>query len=96
MSVLSLVAQIKAKPGKEAELRRVLTALVQPTRAEEGCLTYDLHVSNDDPGFFLFYETWQTVPSWERHMSTPHLEAFKARADELVADWELHQLTKIA
>ena len=47
MSALSLVARIKAKPGKEAELRQVLTALVQPTRAEEGCLTYDLHVAND-------------------------------------------------
>lgn len=96
MTVLSLVAQIKAKPGKEDELRRVLTDLVQPTRAEEGCLTYDLHIANDDPGFFLFYETWQTVPSWERHMEAPHLEAFKGRTDELVADWKLHQLTKIA
>lgn len=96
MSVLSLVAQIKAKPGKEAELRQVLTALVRPTRAEEGCPTYDLHAANDDPGFFLFYEEWRTVPSWERHMSAPHLEAFKGRTDELVAEWKLHQMTKIA
>ena len=96
MAVLSLVAQIKAKPGKEDELRRVLTDLVQPTRAEEGCLTYDLHVANDDPGFFLFYETWRTVPSWERHMEAPHLEAFKGRTDELVADWKLYQMSKIA
>lgn len=70
MSVLSFAAPITAKPGKEAELRRVLTALVQPTRAEEGCLTHDLHVADDDPGF-LFCEEWRTVPSWERHMSAP-------------------------
>lgn len=96
MPVLSLVAQIKAKPGKEAELRQVLTGLVPPTRQEEGCLNYDLHVANDDPGFFTLYENWQTVPLWKRHMESPHLEAFKARTDALVADRKLHQLTKIA
>jgi len=96
MAVLSLVAEIKAKPGQEAELRRVLSDLVGPTRQEEGCLNYDLHVSNDDPGFFVLYENWQTVPLWERHMASPHLEAFKARTDELVAGWTLHQLTRIA
>lgn len=77
MSVLSLAARIEAKPGKGAESRRVLTALVQPTRAEEGCLTDDLHVANDDPGF-LFREEWRTVASWERHMSTPVWRCSKA------------------
>lgn len=96
MPSLALVAEIKAKPGKEAELRGVLTGLVQPTRAEEGCLTYGLHAANDDPGFFIFYKNWQTVPLWEQHMESPHLEAFKGRTDELVADWKFHQLTKIA
>ncbi len=96
MPVLSLVAQIKAKPGKEAELRELLTGLVQPTRAEEGCLNYDLHVANDDAGFFTLYENWQTVPLWERRMEAPHLEAFKGRTDELAAEWTLHHLTKIA
>jgi len=96
MTILSLVAQVKARPGKEAELGQVLRDLVQPTRAEEGCLNYDLHVANDDPGFFVLYENWQTVPLWEQHMGAPHLEAFKGRTDELVADWKLLQLTKTA
>lgn len=96
MPVLTIVARIKAKPGKEAELREVLTGLLAPTRAEEGCLGYDLHVDNEDPGLFLFYENWQTKPLWERHMGAPHLEAFKGRTDELVADWNLHQMTKVA
>lgn len=69
---------------------------MQPTRAEEGCLTYDLHVADDGPGCFLFYETWQTVPSWERHMEAPHLEALKGRTDEPVADWKPRRLTEIA
>lgn len=90
MPVLTIVAQIKAKPGEEAEIKEVLTGLLAPTRAEDGCLTYDLHVDNEDPGFFLFYENWQSKRQCERHMDAPHLEAFKGCTDELVADWNLH------
>ena len=54
MPVLTIVARIKAKPGKEAEIKEVLTGLLAPTRAEDGCLTYDLHVDNEDPGLLLF------------------------------------------
>jgi quinol monooxygenase YgiN len=93
--VLSLVAEVRAKPGKDGELESVLRGLLAPTRREEGCLNYDLHRAQDDPGFFVLYENWRTTALWERHMETPHLAAFMARTDELVADWTLHRLTRI-
>jgi len=43
----------------------------------ESCLNYDLHESNQDPGFFVLYENRRTVPLRERHVAPPHLEAFK-------------------
>lgn len=92
---LTIVAQLKAKPGKEAELRQVLQALVEPTRREQGLLNYDMHVSNEDPGLFLFYENWRTRDEWDRHMKSPHLEAFARRNDELVAEWKLFQMTRL-
>lgn len=57
---LTIVAQLKAKPGKEKELQQVLQALIEPTRHEKGSINYDMHVSNEDPGLFLFYENWRT------------------------------------
>ena len=95
MTVLSLVAELKARAGREADLRAALKTLVAATRLEEGCLTYDLHVGNADPGFFLIYENWQTVPHWDRHMASPHIDTFKAIAADLVETSTLHLLTKI-
>ena len=92
---LTIVAQLKAKPGKEKELQQVLQALVEPTRREQGLINYDMHVSNEDPGLFLFYENWRTKEEWDRHMKTPHLEAFAKRNDELVAEWKLFQMTRL-
>ena len=92
---LTIVAQLKAKPGKEKELQQVLQALVEPTRHEQGSVNYDMHVSNEDPGLFLFYENWRTKEEWDRHMKSPHLVAFAAKNDELVAEWKLFQMTRL-
>ena len=42
--------------GKRDELLKVLHSFVKPSRAEPACVDYHLHVSNDDPNLFVFYE----------------------------------------
>lgn len=92
---LTIVAQLKAKPGKEKELQQALQALVEPTRREKGVVNYDMHVSREDPGLFLFYENWASKEEWDRHMKSPHLQAFSSKQDELVAEWKLFQLSRL-
>lgn len=83
---LTVVATIRAKAGKEAALRAVLEGLLPKTRVEAGCLNYDLHVSADDPGTFLFHENWESKDHLDRHLDSDHLRAFKARFDELLRE----------
>lgn len=83
---VTVIARCKAKPGKEAEVRKEILALVAPTRAEAGCLNYDLHVSTDDPSLFLLYENWKSKADLDRHLATPYLERFKALAPGLLAE----------
>ena len=85
-NLLTVVADLVAKPGKEEELRQVLLGLIEPTRKEEGFVQYDLHVSTDDPRRFVFYENWTSREALDRHLQTPHLQAFIAAADELLAE----------
>lgn len=84
-SHLTVIAEILAKPGKEDEVRRYVTGFVEPTRKEQGCLQYDLHVSNDEPARFVFYETWESEDLLQQHLSSPHIQAFRAVADQLTA-----------
>jgi quinol monooxygenase YgiN len=83
---LTVVARIRAKPGKEADVHRELLALVAPTRAEAGCLNYDLHVSHDDPALFLFYENWTSQAHLDAHAQSAHIQAFRARAADLLVE----------
>jgi hypothetical protein len=52
----TLIAYLHAKPEKRDELLKVLHSFVKPSRAEPACVDYHLHVSNDDPNLFVFYE----------------------------------------
>ncbi len=83
---LTVVAEMITKPGKEQELRNQLLALVAPTRREEGCVQYDLHVSTGQPGRFVFYENWTSGDALDRHINSPHFKAFQNVADGLLAE----------
>ena len=96
MPTLTVVAELKAKLGKEQQLQEMLAALLEPSRQDPGCINYDLHVGAEDPGFFLFYETWESKALWEQHMEAPHLQAFKAQSAGLVETFTLHLLHKCA
>ena len=80
---LIVVARVRAKAGQEARLRRELQGLVSQTRAEAGCLRYDLHESKTEPGWFLLYEMWKSEADLDTHFQTPYLKALFQMAPEL-------------
>jgi quinol monooxygenase YgiN len=78
-----MTVSFQARPGKEAELRDALTEAVAPTRQEEGCLFYDLHVDAGDPSKFLFHESWASQAHHEAHDRTAHIGRLRSRLKEL-------------
>jgi len=73
MPDLNVVAVLKAKAGSEAILQKALTSLVKPTRAEEGCISYELFQSAADATTFITVERWQSQSDLDAHMKTPHI-----------------------
>ncbi|MBZ5644689.1 MAG: antibiotic biosynthesis monooxygenase [Acidobacteriia bacterium] len=94
--LLTVIAQIRAKPGQEARLRQQLRGLVGPTLAEAGCIAYDLHESIAEPGLFVFYETWKKEADLDAHFQTVHMQAFHERIPDLVdGSIEITKCTKL-
>ena len=84
--LLTVIAQVKALPGKESQLRQELLSLVAPSRKDAGCLNYDLHQGLDNPALFLFHENWTSEAHLERHLQKPDLQATLAKLGQMVAD----------
>ena len=83
---VTVVVRIRAKEGCEAEVKRELLALLAPTRAERGCLNYDMHEMPDEPTLFLFHETWASDADLDRHLMEPHVQSWIAKAERLLAE----------
>ena len=79
----AVVAEVRAKPGKEAEFRKATLTLVAKVRAETNNLLYFLHEDVEAPGHFVFYEIFATQADFEAHNRTPHVQAWFARLPEL-------------
>ena len=95
MAHVNVVATIVAKPGNEKEVEGGLLGLIEPSRQDPGCILYELHRSLDDPRVFVFYETWESRELLGKHLETPHLLAWRAKAPKLAESMDVRVLEKI-
>ena len=84
--MITVTAHIKAKRGLENKLMEELLSLVDPTRSEAGCITYDLYRAQENHSIFMFYESWKSKDDLEQHLQKPYLKSFMEKADELLAE----------
>jgi quinol monooxygenase YgiN len=81
--VITAATFIHGIPGREADLEAHLLSLSAATRAEPGCIGYDLYRSTSTPSEFLRLERWKSSADLEAHTRMPHLRAsFEKRARE--------------
>jgi quinol monooxygenase YgiN len=84
--VLTVVAKIYPRAGREAEVETLLVKMAAAVRQHEpDCLVYRPHRSTGEPSVFYFYEQYKTDAAFELHRAAPHLAGYRAEMRELVA-----------
>lgn len=84
MEELALTVVYTTKPGmRQAFIDEIAASgILEKIRAEDGCLTYDYYVSEDDIDRLMLIEKWESAAHQEEHMAQPHMQelaALKAR-----------------
>jgi quinol monooxygenase YgiN len=93
---VTVVVRMKAKTGMEVRVRQELLNLLKPTRAERGCINFDIHQAPNDPALFLFHENWVSEEDLKRHFETPHIKRWIEEAKALLAEpMELRRWRKV-
>jgi len=96
MSKLTIVANIKARKGHVDLVKSELLKLIDTTRAEDGCINYDLHQDNENPAHFLFYENWTSRELWREHMESEHLGKYVKATEGAVEEFTVNEMSVIA
>jgi len=92
---LTIIARILAKTEQRELVKTELLKLIDRTKAEEGCINYDLHQDNQNPDLFLFHENWDSRALWEVHMNNDHLKEYMKATDGAVEEFVLNEMTHI-
>jgi quinol monooxygenase YgiN len=83
---ITTIARLKAKPGAEARLEELLKSLIEPTRAESGCIDYTMHRDLEEPGAYYFYDNWRSQEDLDAHFETPHIKRVLEIAPDVLAE----------
>ena len=79
----SVVAQVRAKPGKEDALRAATLLLIAQVRGDPKNLVYFLQEDRTKPGHFIFYEIFASQADFDAHNAMAYVQEWFAKLPEL-------------
>lgn len=80
-----VIARISARPEKIQELKILLGGLVEPTRRDKGCISYQFLQNKADPTDFTFIEEWENDAAIDAHFATLHVQEALSKIPSLLA-----------
>jgi quinol monooxygenase YgiN len=81
---IHILARHRARPDAVDFVRQILLSLIKPSRAEPGCLKYELLQNADDPTDFTFVETFASEDALKEHAAAPYIAGLAAKLEGLV------------
>jgi quinol monooxygenase YgiN len=82
---VTVVATVRARAGKEAELVRATEVLVRKVRQEAGNLLCQAHRGMEEPGILVFYEIFESATALDAHKAAPHVKQWAMDIGSLTA-----------
>jgi quinol monooxygenase YgiN len=83
---LYIFARFEPQPGKDRELYDELTRVLQPTRAEPGCVRIHLYESIRGPLTYFIHSEWVDEAAFDAHVEQPHTIRFANLVENLITN----------
>lgn len=74
--MLILAARCIGNPERRNDIMRITAAIVPPSKAEVGCISYEIHERLSSENEYLFFEEWADQAALDFHFNTPHFQEF--------------------
>ncbi len=96
MAKFALLVEMKAKPGKEAEVETFLAKEASLVKGEPGTLTWHAAKIEGEPGVYRVFDTFGDEAARQAHLNGEAGQEFVERADELFSESRMHRLQVVA
>lgn len=79
-----VIGRIELRPGKRAEFMQAAAGYVAASRADEGCVYFDIAPTPDNPDGAVMIECWEDFASHKAHQASGYAAAFNPIAGALI------------
>ncbi|MGA9081699.1 MAG: putative quinol monooxygenase [Pseudolabrys sp.] len=93
MSMIYVIAELRIRSEMAEKVFAAARKTVAATVKEDGCISYDMHQSMNDPSRLVVVERWASRDALSRHLETPHLKAWRAAGAEFIVDRKVEVIT---
>lgn len=69
-----VTAKWTAREGEEEQVREAIRRMIEPSRAEPGCLFYQPNRDPENPRSFFFYELYADEDAYRAHGESEHFQ----------------------
>jgi quinol monooxygenase YgiN len=83
--MIFVIATVHVQGNKRDRYIEGAKACIAASRAESGCISYDLTASTSDPNVFVFVERWTSRAALGAHFEADHLKTWRKIAAECIA-----------
>lgn len=96
--MIHVIAHIEVKPGTRDAFLAEFAKIVEPVRAEAGCIEYgptvpaetDIGPQHRDENLVTIVEKWESVPHLKAHLDAPHMNEYRPKVADYVVRTTLH------
>lgn len=79
---VTVLGTLRFPPANFPGVRPHLLRLIEATRKDDGCISYDAAEDLFEPGLIRFSELWPDRATLEKHLRAPHIGRWRDAAKE--------------
>ena len=81
--MITIVAKSVLKEGKVEDFKVITRELIEASRKEAGCISYNLYQDVENHKILTFIEEWENLEAIERHNASEHFNRIVPQMSEL-------------
>lgn len=81
-----IIGKMRVKPGTRDELLAAAKPFIASTRAEPGCVYFEMSVSASEPDMLVVIEEFKSAADHDFHDKSVHMAAFRVDLGRLVVE----------
>ena len=74
--MIVVAVRVHVKTGKREEFIKLAQGMLEPSRDEKGCISYNFYADTQDADAFIYFEEWESGEALKLHTRSGHYSRY--------------------